>query len=127
MSNPDVVINSAVLCYGYLMDLDDSTEVADVAEQFGFVDAMAGKSIEGLANLPFLVVRAGLDQMPNLNVSLDRFVSRALAINLPLTVANYPAGDHAFDLWDDSPPSQVVIKQMLDYLLNQSGLTALAD
>jgi len=124
MSNPDVSISCAVLCYGYLMDLDDSTEVADVAAQFGFVDAMAGKSIEDLADLPFLLVRAGLDQMPNLNGSFDRFVSRALAINLPMTMANYPDGVHAFDLWDESPPSQLVIKQMLDYLLNQSGLTA---
>lgn len=121
MSNPDISINRAVLCYGYLMDLDDSTEITDVSAQFGFVDAMAGKSIEDVGDLPFLLVRAGQDQMPNLNVSLDRFVSRALAVNLPMTLLNYPAGVHAFDLWDASPPSQVVIKQILDYLLNQSS------
>lgn len=54
-----------VLLYGYTMDMDGSTAVADMARQFGFVNACIGKSIDDLpADMPILFVRAGQDQFP---------------------------------------------------------------
>jgi hypothetical protein len=67
LANPVVELRCAVLCYGYLMDLKGYTDVADVSSQFGFVAAMAGKTIEDLREIPFLMVRAGQDEMPQLN------------------------------------------------------------
>jgi hypothetical protein len=40
-----------------------------------------------LPNVAMLIVRAGRDQMPGLNVSIDQFVAKALELNLPVTVA----------------------------------------
>ena len=42
-------LKCAVLCYGYMLDLDGSTRVADAARQFGFVNPCAGKSVEDLS------------------------------------------------------------------------------
>ena len=40
----------------------------------------------------------------------------ALANDLPLTVVNHPEAPHAFDLFDDSERSRIVVRQMLNFL-----------
>jgi hypothetical protein len=67
-------------------------------------------------DLPLFVVRAGLDQMPGLNGALDRFVATALTLNLPVTVVNHASGPHAFDLFDDTPATRDIVKQVLAFL-----------
>jgi hypothetical protein len=107
----------AVLYYPYTMDLDGSTGVAEGAKAFGFVTPCAGRGADDLAlNVRVFVARAGLDQMPHLNATLDRFVSAALARNLPLTVVNYSTGSHAFDLMDNTNRSRSVVRQTLAFL-----------
>ena len=107
----------AVLCYPYTLDLEGATHVAGAARQFGFATPCAGKSIEDLPrDVPLFIARAGQDRMPGLNDALDRFVSRALSCNLPLTVVNHPAAPHAFDLFDDSETSREIIRSMLAFL-----------
>jgi hypothetical protein len=61
-------------------------------------------------------VRAGRDQVPGLNATLDRFVAAALTRNLPVTLVNYPSGPHAFDIDDDCEASRQVIRQVLAFL-----------
>jgi len=51
---------------------------------------------------PMLVVRAGRDN-PGLNNAIDTFASLALALNAPVTVMNYPAGVHGFEVEDTRP------------------------
>jgi dienelactone hydrolase len=110
-------VKCAVLCYGYLLDLEGATGVADAAKQFRFVNASEGKSVAELPKaLPLCIVRAGQDQMPHLNESLDRFVAEALSCNLPITLVNYPAAPHAFDLHDDSEASREIIRQILAFM-----------
>jgi hypothetical protein len=110
-------LSCAALLYGFMLDLDGSTAVADAAVQWGFVNPAAGKSVADLpAALPLLVVRAGQDQFSGLNVMLDRFVTRALEVNLPVTVVNHATGPHSFDLLDDSDASRVAIKAVLAFL-----------
>jgi hypothetical protein len=107
----------AALCYGYMIDRDGSTAVAAAAKAFGFVDATAGLSIDALPpELPLLLVRAGQDQMPGLNSTIDRFVADALARNLPLTVEAHATGPHAFELFDDSAASRALIGRILAFL-----------
>ena len=109
-------LKCAALFYPYTMDLDGATTVASAAKQFRFVTPAAGKSIEDLPrNAPILIARAGKDEMPGINDALDRFVSKALKINLPLTVVNHAAGPHAFDLVDDSQVSREIVKQALEF------------
>jgi hypothetical protein len=58
-------LKCAVFCYGYMLDFNGSTGVADAAKQFGFVNACAGRSVADLPHdLPLFIARAGQDRMP---------------------------------------------------------------
>jgi hypothetical protein len=63
-----------------------------------------------------LLVRAGRDQVPCLNATLDRFVAAALTRTLPVTHINNPTGPHAFDIDEDGEASRQVIRQILSFL-----------
>jgi hypothetical protein len=107
----------AVLCYGFTLDLDGSTGVAEAARQWGFVNPCAGKAVSDLPQqTPLFVVRAGRDEMPHLNEALDRFLARAVSSNLPVTFVNHAAGPHAFDLFDESEASREIVRQILAFL-----------
>jgi hypothetical protein len=111
MTQPPDAFRAAVLLYGYMLD------VPEAAEQFGIGVPARGRKIEDLPRtLPLLVVRAGQDQTPQLNISLDAFVSAALARDLPLTLINQPGAPHSFDLFDDSDASRATIRRILTFL-----------
>jgi hypothetical protein len=61
-------------------------------------------------------VRAGQEQMPRLNETLDRFLAAALTRNLPLTFVNHHTAPHAFDLFDNSEISREIVKQILAFM-----------
>ena len=107
----------AAFCYPFLLDLDGATYVAEAAAVYHFVDACAGRSIADLPGAtPILLARAGREETPHLNESLDAFVSRALGRNLPLTLVNHAEGPHAFDLFHDSAETRAVVGQVLEFL-----------
>ncbi|HEV3333626.1 MAG TPA: alpha/beta hydrolase [Bryobacteraceae bacterium] len=109
-------VKCGVLCYGLTLDLDGGTGVAEAARMFGFANPCAGKTVRDLPqDLPLFVARAGQDA-PQLNEALDRFLSQAIACNLPITFANHPTGPHAFDLMQDSETSHEIIRQVLAFL-----------
>jgi hypothetical protein len=106
-------LKCAALLYGYTID----PKVSEMAKMYGFVNPCADKSMDDLPkNLPMFIARAGQDQTPYLNEALDRFIINALARNLSITFANHPNGPHAFDLFDDSHTTRVIIQQVLDFL-----------
>ena len=110
-------IRCAVLSYGYMLDAEGATGVADAAGQFGFVNPCAGQSVEDLPrDIPLFLARAGHDQMPRLNETLDSFIAKGLACNLPVTFVNHANGPHAFDLFHDSETSREVVRRMLAFL-----------
>ena len=112
-----IKVRCAALLYGFTLDLDGGTGVANSSKQFGFVTPCAGKSVDDLAtDVPMFLARAGKDQFPGLNDAMDRFAAKALAANLPLTLVNHANGPHAFDLFDDSDPSREIIKRVLNFL-----------
>ncbi len=107
----------AVLCYPFTVDLEEHTAVADASQAFGFVNACAGRTVGDIRrDARMFVARAGRDGTPGLNETLDRFVTHALACNLPLTLANHAEGPHAFDLFDDSHETRTVIDQALLFM-----------
>jgi hypothetical protein len=109
-------LKCAVLCYGYMLDLDGATGVADAARMFGFVNPCAGKSVADLASdIPLFVVRAGRDQMPRLNETLDHFLAGALGCNLPMALVNHADAPHAFELFHDSAESREIVRQILAF------------
>jgi hypothetical protein len=113
MSQPPDAFRAAALLYGYML------EVPPAAEQFGIGAPARGRPIEDLPRLPLLVVRAGQDQTPLLNTSLDAFVTAALARDLPLKLINQAGAPHSFDLFDDSEASRSTIRAVLRFLREQ--------
>ena len=117
LMTPDARVKCAALCYGYLLDVDGSTSVAEAATVFRFVNPCAGRALEELpVDVPLFVARAGRDEMPHLNDTIDRCLNRALAINLPVTLVNHRTGPHAFDIVDDSDASRAVIQQIVAFM-----------
>jgi dienelactone hydrolase len=105
----------AAFLYGYLLDLDGATCVAEAAAQFHF--AAPAVSLDELSReMPMLVVRAGLDATPGLDATLQRFVAAARARHLALSLLDHPQAPHAFDLVDDSPATHAVVEKVLDFL-----------
>lgn len=110
-------VRCAVLCYGYTLDLEGSTGVAEAAKTWGFVNPCAGRGVGDLpARTPLFVARAGRDELPRLNETLDRFVCEALRHNLPLTLVNHAEGPHAFDLLNDGDTSRDIIRWILAFM-----------
>lgn len=114
------LLKCAVLMYGYMLDLDGATGVADAAQTYRFTNSNAGKTMNDLPDdLPLFIVRAGQEQFPNLNESIERFLAKAVALNRPITFVNHSDGPHAFDIMQDSPASRAVIQQALAFLSAQ--------
>ena len=106
-------IKCAVICYGLLFDLDESTAVADAAVKWRFANPCGGKSVDDLPqDTPLLVVRAGRDEFPAVNESIDRFVVKAVKRNLPITFINHAPAPHGFDVIDDSDASREIIREI---------------
>lgn len=65
--------------------------------------------------IPIFIARAGLDRR-NINQSIDTFIKKALAANVPLEVAEHPQGRHAFDILDDNAQSRQIIARTIDFI-----------
>jgi dienelactone hydrolase len=117
MQPPQDAFKCAVLCYGLMLDPEGSLGVAEAAARFGFINPCAGKSVNDLPReLPLFLVRAGQDETPRLNETIDHFVAAALARNLPMTVTNHASAPHAFDILDHSETSREMIRRILAFL-----------
>jgi len=65
---------------------------------------------------PIFIARAGRDQIPTMNDSIDRFISEALADNIPLNFANHPQGVHGFDNQNDDERSREIIREAIEFI-----------
>ena len=112
---PQPPIRCAALCYGYMLDPEGSTEVADQGRRFKFaVPDVTADQIP--ADVPLLVARAGADATPGVNASIDRFARYAESRALDVEVADHPTGPHAFDVLEDSDASRAVIRRVVEFL-----------
>ena len=114
----------ATLLCPFTLDEDGRADVARAAAQWGFANAVAGRSVSDIAAVPLLIARAGRDEVDGLNPALDAFVVGALARNLPLTLINHPSGPHAFDVMDDSEMSRHIIGEAVAHLRFHLGSPA---
>jgi hypothetical protein len=110
----------AALLYGYLLDLDGATDVADAVPKFHFANPAV--SIDDLPRTtPILIVRAGGDTTPGLEPTMQRFLAAARTRGLAVTLLDHPDAPHAFDLVDDSPRTHEVIDGVLAFLKDHLG------
>jgi hypothetical protein len=100
-----------------MLDLDGASGVAEAQDTWRFANPGAGKSVDDLPNdVPLFIARAGLDAIPHINDSIDRFVVHALRRNLPLTLVNRHDAPHAFDLDHDRDTTRDIVKRILSFL-----------
>jgi len=119
-------VRAAVLLCGFLLDFDGATDVAAMAAQYRFVDACAGRSIDDVErDVPILLARAGREHVAAVNASIDGFVTRAVAANLPLTFVNHADGPHGFELFDDSAATRAIVRQALAFMQDHLGAAPL--
>lgn len=117
MQDANDFLKCAALCYGLMLDLDGATGVAEAAEKWGFANPCGGKSVDDLPkDAPLFIARAGRDEVPHVNETIDRFLAQALICNLPVTFVNHPPAPHAFDLFHDSATSREIIRQILAFM-----------
>lgn len=74
---------------------------------------------------PMFVARAGLDEVPAMNDSIDRFISEAMSKNASIIVANHPQGVHGFDNQTDDERSREIIRSAIDFMKLHLGVTRL--
>ncbi len=74
---------------------------------------------------PVFIARAGLDQIPTLNDSVESFVREALKQNAPVTLYNHPAGVHGFDNQTPDARSREIVRAALDFMRTHLGLNEL--
>lgn len=111
----DSSVRCAALLYGFMLDTAGSVVLQETAETIGFSNPHEG--MENFPeNTPILVIRAGKDEFPGLNESIDNFETEAIARNSPVSVIRYPEGVHAFDILDDSQRSIEMIKLCVGFL-----------
>lgn len=71
---------------------------------------------------PLFIARAGLDEVPAMNDSIDRFVREAVSKNAALTLFNHPRGVHGFDNQTDDARSREIIRAALDFMKTHLGV-----
>lgn len=72
---------------------------------------------------PLFIARAGRDEVPTMDDSIDRFVNEALARNIALTLANHPQGVHGFDNQNDDDRSREIIRSAIAFMQNHLSAT----
>jgi acetyl esterase/lipase len=65
---------------------------------------------------PMFIARAGRDEVPTMDDSIDRFVKEALAKNIALTFMNHPQGVHGFDNQNDDERSREIIRSAITFM-----------
>lgn len=111
-------LKCAVMYYGFMLDWEGSHIVAEVAANLGFANPNESRTYDDLPlDIPLFIARAGLDSLPFINATIDRFLSEAVSRNLPLTLVNYATGKHGFDVVDSSVRSQEIVKDTLKFMI----------
>lgn len=99
------------------MDLSQTdylkTESAEMLKTFSAITYLE-KDVNKLP--PMFIARAGLDEVPTMNDSIDRFTKEAIAKNIWLNFANHPNGVHSFDNQTDDARSREIIRQAIEFI-----------
>jgi tetratricopeptide (TPR) repeat protein len=75
---------------------------------------------------PVLIGRAGLDS-PDINRSVELFISRMFALNGDVNLLSHPLGRHGFDIYDDNEQTRDVIAATVAFLKSRLSRPALFD
>jgi acetyl esterase/lipase len=109
-------IRCLIAVYAFLdvqqSSLHRDNEPAERVKQYSMIEHLGEKRAK---EIPMLVARAGLDEIPTMNDSIDRFITRAIRENANVTVMNHPAGVHGFDNQNDDDRSREIMEFLLAF------------
>jgi acetyl esterase/lipase len=95
------------------VDAREAGTTPDVVRRFSPLEQMTAGP--GLTH-PLFVARAGRDEIPGVNASIDEFAAAALERNAPLTLVNHPAGFHGFEHRNDDERSREILRMWIEFL-----------
>ena len=123
LRNKPVYVRCMVAFYAFLdiqqSELHRAHEPPEALRSFSPITYLAndaGKSA------PMFIARAGLDEIPTMNDSIDRFIREAISNNAAITVANHPQGVHGFDTQTDDDRSREIIRGVLAFMQTHLGV-----
>ena len=100
--------------------LDEAGITSETARAFSPLAALEA-SPNASAIPPLFIARAGMDAIPGVNASIDRFVAGALERNLTVTIVNHPAGSHGFDHKEDDARTREILEMALAFFRAHLG------
>ena len=128
MRDKPAYVRCLVNFYAYL-DISQSgnlfaaTESAETRRKFSPINYLANDA-DKIA--PIFIARAGLDAVPTINDSIDRFIREALAKNVALTFANHPNGVHGFDNQTNDERSREIIQSAIAFMKSHMNAAKVA-
>jgi len=92
-----------------------------VVSYYGILGMTSRRQVTALGEKlpPMLVVRAGRDSQ-FINNAIDLFVHEAINKNTDLTFYNYPEGQHAFELRDDTEQTREILRKTFEFIKGRS-------
>jgi hypothetical protein len=108
------IFKCAVVYYGIFLT-NGLERLPQTDSVFGFQNPRLSEPTNWNKNVPLFIVKAGLDNDPYAYRSLLDFYNNAINQNLPVTLINYPNGQHGFDFLDDNDTTKMIIKSTLDF------------
>lgn len=123
MRDKPAYVRCLVAFYAFLdirqSELHAGHEPAEVLRAFSPITYLAG---DAGRMAPMFIARAGLDEIPGVNDSIDRFIREAISGNAAITVANHPRGVHGFDIATDDDRSREIIRGVLSFAKTHLGM-----
>ena len=123
MRDKPAYVRCVVAFYAFMdirqSELHRTHETPEALRSFSPISYLAGDAGR-LA--PIFIARAGLDEVPTMNDSIDRFTREAISKNAAITVANHPRGVHGFDTQTDDDRSREIIRSALAFMRAHLGI-----
>lgn len=124
MRDKPAYVRCLVAFYAFLdiqqSELHRTHETPEVVKNFSPITYLAN---DAGRIAPMFIARAGLDEIPTMNDSIDRFIREAISKNAAIIVANHPQGVHGFDNQTDDDRSREIIRSVLAFIKTHLGVT----
>jgi len=101
-------------------NLFTANESKETLQKFSPINYLAN---DGGRIAPLFIARAGRDQVPTTNDSIDRFTREALSKNIPLTIINHQSGVHGFENQNDDDRSREIIQNAIAFMKSHLNTT----
>jgi len=117
LTGPGNIFKCAVVYYGFFLtnDFINLPQIDVISQDMGFNTPRLPDPASWKKDVPIMIVRAGIDNVPYINQSLADFYEKALSQNLPIILVNYSNGTHGFDTSIDDDLTRQIIKNTLEF------------